>query len=83
LPDPERRFGVTTPRSAGIAVRRNRIKRLLKETFRLNPHRFPATGCLLVRIKQTADEANLGDELIGLTEKAVRNFQNRQRRKDS
>lgn len=36
------RFGFTTPRALGKAVRRNRIRRRLRECVRLRKERFPA-----------------------------------------
>lgn len=35
------RFGITATKRMGLAVQRNRIKRVLREVFRCYPHIFP------------------------------------------
>jgi ribonuclease P protein component len=45
------RLGISTPRSAGIASRRNRIKRYLRESFRLLQHDFPRGYDLVVAVR--------------------------------
>ncbi|MCX7981916.1 MAG: ribonuclease P protein component [Syntrophales bacterium] len=46
------RFGIITSRRIGGAVKRNRIKRLLREVFRLNKHHFPAGHDIIVIVKK-------------------------------
>jgi len=48
---PHCRFGLSTPRKVGIAVQRNRIKRLLREAFRLSQHDWPAGYDLIVVVR--------------------------------
>lgn len=45
------RLGLVVSRRVGIAARRNRIKRLLREAFRLNQHQWPAGYDLVVIVR--------------------------------
>jgi len=45
------RLGVSVPRRVGSAVQRNRIKRLLREAFRLSQHDWPEGYDLLIIVR--------------------------------
>jgi ribonuclease P protein component len=45
------RLGISTPRAVGTAPKRNRIKRLIRESFRLMQHDFPRGYDLLVVVR--------------------------------
>ncbi len=55
------RLGVTVSRKVGSAVIRNRIKRLIREAFRLQRHRLPQTLDLVVVAKRAAREATYAE----------------------
>ena len=48
---PSPRFGLSVPRRVGAAPRRNRIKRLLRESFRLMQHDFPRPYDLVIVVR--------------------------------
>ena len=45
------RLGLSTPGKVGIAVKRNRIKRLLRESFRLSQHDWPQGYDLVIVVR--------------------------------
>lgn len=62
-PDPvgPARLGITATRKIGGAVQRNRIKRVVREAFRLGPDRLPHGVDLVVIAKAGAHELGLAD----------------------
>lgn len=58
------RLGLSVPRRVGNAVRRNRVKRLLREAYRLNRHGWPTGYDLVIAVRphptmELADYARL------------------------
>ena len=54
------RLGISVSKSYGNAVERNRIKRLIREVFRLNQHQIPAGFDYLVLIKRKIENPSFG-----------------------
>jgi len=48
---PWSRLGISVPRKVGNAVRRNRIKRIVRETFRLHREIFPQSSDIVVTVR--------------------------------
>ena len=56
------RLGISVSKSCGNAVKRNRLKRLVREVFRQNQHEIPNNYDYLVLIKKEIDQPSF--ELI-------------------
>jgi ribonuclease P protein component len=62
---PHNRLGLSVSRKFGGAVRRNRLRRLYREAYRLTRHQMPA-GLDLVVIPRSKVETPLADLLVSL-----------------
>jgi len=72
---PAARIGVSVSKEHGGAVRRNKLKRLLREAFRLERHRMPADLDVVLIPKRRDDNVPLQplrEELVRLIERARR-----------
>jgi ribonuclease P protein component len=68
---PETMFGISVTRHAGNAVRRNRLKRLIREHLRNHKGTWPENKMVIIRIKAVVDDetgllAELEDMMINL-----------------
>lgn len=82
--DGSARLGVSVSKDHGGAVRRNKLKRLLREAFRLERHRLPAAVDLVLIPRQRPDDfplAALRAELVHLVHKALAGGNDRRRPK--
>jgi len=73
------RLGLTVPRKVGGAVRRNRVKRLLREVFRHNRTRLEPRMDLVVNARPAIADRSLGE----LEQEFLRSFSTLARRKRS
>jgi ribonuclease P protein component len=63
--EPEHRFCLAVSRKCGTAVRRNRIRRLLREIIRTNRSRIPTGYDYIIRVVETAlTEAKIKQDLF-------------------
>lgn len=64
------RLGVSVSRKVGNAVRRNRIKRIIRETFRLHREIFPRSSDIVIAIRPEFSLVGMNavrDAVTGLT----------------
>ncbi|MGV8059573.1 MAG: ribonuclease P protein component [Smithellaceae bacterium] len=63
-----KRLGITVTKKAGNAVKRNRIKRLIREFFRLNKSLFPAGQDVVIMAKKNMPPLTYQETCRELTE---------------
>ena len=54
----QNRLGLVVSKKIGNAVKRNRVKRIIREYFRINRHKFPLGRDVIIIAKTGADSLN-------------------------
>jgi ribonuclease P protein component len=67
-----KRLGITVTKKSGNSVKRNRIKRLIREFFRLNKDLFPAGHDIVIMAKKNVPLLGYRDTCRELTELLTR-----------
>lgn len=70
--DRVQRLGITISGRVGCAVERNRIRRVVRDFFRLNRGAFPCGDIVIVAMPGLANRTN--DEIRGLLKEAAGKF---------
>ena len=68
------RLGITASKKSGDSVARSRIKRVVREAFRLNPQAFPKGWDFVVIAREGADKLTMqeaAEELLGAPEVSI------------
>ncbi len=65
---PYSRLGITVPKRVGKAVRRNRIKRLVREFFRRNRHTLAESWDINIIAKNNASNATSREIIFSMEE---------------
>jgi ribonuclease P protein component len=60
------RLGITVTKKVGNAVKRNRLKRLIREYFRLNKHKFSYKADINIIVKRNASDLKTKDIFASL-----------------
>jgi ribonuclease P protein component len=60
-PHPHARIGITVSRKIGVAVKRNRVKRILREVYRRNKQLFPSGFDFILIAKKNEKDLSYHD----------------------